>query len=67
MVWKTIWRNFAETQGPNELRVKLFATGPMWENMNTDKANALLKPVIQVTSPKDFELSLSFPCMYDSA
>jgi hypothetical protein len=67
MVWKTIWRNFTDMRGLKELHVKLVTGDELWQNMDTEKAIALLEPIMEVTAPEIFELSLPFPCISDEA
>ena len=54
-------------RGLSELRVKLVTYDEDWGTFDTEQGILLLKPVMEVTSPRFFELSLSFACKSDEA
>jgi hypothetical protein len=55
-------------RGLSELRVKLATHDEDWGSFeDSEKVILLLKPVMEVTSPSFFELSLPFPCNSDEA
>lgn len=61
-LWCTIWANLASMKGLRELRVKLRFKPVLWRPMTADEAIVLLAPIMRVTTPEFFELSVPFAC-----
>ena len=60
VVWNTIWHNLASMEGLRDLHVKLVVTARLWENLSEEKTRDLIAPIMEVTRPKHFILSLPF-------
>ncbi len=64
-VWTRIWHHLASMKGLQELHVKLDIVHPDcegWAGLSEAEAAALLEPLMSVTTPEVFELSVPFRC-----
>lgn len=67
-MWVTIWANLASMKGLRDLRVKLNVLNTShskWENMTANEAASLLDPVMRLTTPTFFEITVPFPFRVD--
>ncbi|KAH6668700.1 hypothetical protein B0J14DRAFT_487960, partial [Halenospora varia] len=58
--WVTTWQVLASMKNLQKLCVKLDVGRSGWEDMAVDRAVPLLKPIMEVTRPKEFRLELPF-------
>lgn len=65
--WNLIWRNLSRMQRLDKLEVKLVVWPEFWEDVAADKMIILLKPVMAVTNPRIFELTLTHSCRPDES
>jgi hypothetical protein len=65
--WVAIWRILMNMKSLQHLHVIICNSGSIWEVLSQMDAAEVVRPMMAITRPQNFELDLPFACPSDEA